>query len=289
MSSSSSRVWLLTGTSTGFGLQMARCALAHGDKVVATLRKPDTLADFASKYPASQLLLVKLDVTNKQEVKDAFQKAKDAFGRVDVVFNNAGFMVAGEAEAIPDDSARKMFDTNFWGAAQVSQEAVRFFREENSPQGGYLIQNSASSIFANIPLMAFYTASKCALEGLTATLSKEVSPSWNIKFTSVEPGAFVTEFMNNVERTPQHPAYTDPSLPTAVMREMYAHPESLPFEFNDPAKGVEKLFELSRLPNPPLQFPLGRDAVKFLSDATAEHTKLVEKYGSWSNDLVYRK
>lgn len=151
----------VTGASTGFGLHMARCALAHGDKVVATLRKPDALADFASKYPSSQLLVVQLDVMNPAEIKSAFQQAKAAFGRVDVVFNNAGYLAAGEAEVIPNELARKMFDTNFWGAAHVSQEAVRFFREENSPQGGHLIQNSASSIWVNIPLMGFYTASKC--------------------------------------------------------------------------------------------------------------------------------
>ena len=109
------------------------------------------------------------------------------------------------------------------------------------------------------------------------------------QFTSVEPGAFLTEFANNAQAIPQPPAYADPSLPTSVMRQVYAHPESLPFELGDPAKGVEKIFELSRLSNPPLQFPLGRDAIKFLSDATAEHTKIVEEYASWSDGLVLEK
>ncbi|RDX45923.1 NAD(P)-binding protein, partial [Lentinus brumalis] len=97
----------VTGTSSGLGLETARCALAHGDKVVATLRKPSVLAEFASKYPSSQLLLVKLDVTNQQEIKEAFQKAKDAFGRIDVVVNNAGIVIAGEAEGTPEEAARK--------------------------------------------------------------------------------------------------------------------------------------------------------------------------------------
>ncbi|RDX45911.1 NAD(P)-binding protein [Lentinus brumalis] len=286
---STPRVWLITGASTGFGLEMARCALAHGDKVVATLRKPAVLADFAAKYPASQLLVVKLDVTNAQEIKDAFQQAKAAFGRIDVVFNNAGYIVAGETEALPEDAARKMFDTNFWGAARVSQEAVRFFRDENSPQGGHLIQNSASAVFTNIPLMGFYTASKCALEAITDTLSKEVSPAWNIKFTSVEPGAFYTEFMNNAKSVDQPSAYAEPSNPTSIMREIHKHPEALPFELNDTAKGVQKVFELSRLSSPPPRLPLGRDAVKFMSDAAAAHVKVVEEYSSWSDDLTIKK
>ncbi|KAI0697217.1 NAD(P)-binding protein [Cerioporus squamosus] len=286
---SSSRVWFITGTSTGFGLEMARCALARGDKVVATLRKPAVLADFAATHPSSQLLVLKLDVTNPHEITDAFQQAKAAFGRIDVVFNNAGYMAAGEVEALPEDAARKMFDTNFWGAAHVSQEAVRFFREENSPQGGHLIQNSASAVFTNIPLMGFYKASKSALEAITDTLSKEVSPEWNIKFTSVEPGPFYTEFMNNTSAIAQPSAYADPSNPASVMRHVFSHPEALPFELCDTSKGVQKVFELSRLPNPPLRLPLGRDAVRFLSEATAEYAKVVEEYSSWSEGLEIKK
>ena len=139
---------------------MVRCALSHGNKVVATLRKPAVLAEFASKYPASQLIIAKLDVTKPQDIKDAFQKARDAFGRVDVVFNNAGYIVGGEAEGTPDDLARQMFEVNFWGAVHVSQEAVRFFREENNPQGGHLVQNSAAVGIIAYPFLPFYGATK---------------------------------------------------------------------------------------------------------------------------------
>lgn len=139
---------------------MTRCALAHGDKVIATLRKPTVLADFAAEYSASQLLVVKLDVTNEKDIKEAFVAAKEAFGRIDVVFNNAGVVVSGETEGIPEDSARKMFETNFWGAVHVTMEAVKFFREENKPQGGHLIQNTGSTGFISLPLMGFYGATK---------------------------------------------------------------------------------------------------------------------------------
>ena len=153
-------VSLVTGTSSGFGLEMARYALSQGERVVATLRKPEVLKDFASQYPPTQLLVLKLDVTKPQEIKDAFGKAKDTFGRVDVVFNNAGFAVNGEAEAVPDDAARGLFEVDFWGAVHVSQEAVRFFRDENKPQGGRLIQNSAAVGIMTFPTAAFYGAVK---------------------------------------------------------------------------------------------------------------------------------
>ena len=139
---------------------MARNALGNGHRVVATLRKPEVLQDFASQYPSNQLLVLRLDVTKPQEIKDAFTKAKEAFGRVDVVFNNAGFAAFGEAEATPDDVARYIFEVDFWGAVHVSQEAVRFFRDENKPQGGRLIQNSAAVGLAVSQGLAFYGAAK---------------------------------------------------------------------------------------------------------------------------------
>ena len=151
---------LVTGTSSGFGLAMARYALANGDRVVATLRKPEILADFAAQYSPEQLLVLRLDVSQAHEIKQAFAKAKAVFGRVDVVFNNAGRGVLGEAEAMPDDLARGMFEVNFWGAAHVSQEAVRFFRDENRPQGGHLIQNSAAAGLNYYPMLGHYTAAK---------------------------------------------------------------------------------------------------------------------------------
>lgn len=111
----------VTGCSSGFGRIMTEYALQHGDKVVATLRKPTELADLQSAYPTSQLLVVQLDVTQPQEIAGAFAAAKAAFGRVDVVFNNAGFAAAGEVESTPDDLARRLFETNFWGAVNVSR------------------------------------------------------------------------------------------------------------------------------------------------------------------------
>ena len=139
---------------------MVELALKHGDKVVATLRKPSDLDDLRQQYPVSQLLILQLDVTKPDEIKAAFAKAKATFGRIDVVFNNAGYAVAGELEAIPDQPAQAMFDVNFWGAVHVSQEAVRFFREDNSPQGGRLIQNSAGVGLVTLPTLGFYGSAK---------------------------------------------------------------------------------------------------------------------------------
>ncbi|KAG0694043.1 hypothetical protein DFH29DRAFT_961684 [Suillus ampliporus] len=110
---------------------MVEEVLRNGEIAVATLRKPSVLDDLAAKYPRTQLLVLPLDVTNEAQVKSVFVQAKDAFGHVDVVYNNAGQVFYQELEGIPMDRARALMDVNFWGAVTVSFEAVRFFREEN--------------------------------------------------------------------------------------------------------------------------------------------------------------
>ena len=150
----------VTGASTGFGRDMTEWALKQGDIVVASARKPESLNDLKTSYAADQLLTIRLDVDKATEIKQAFVQAKNAFGRVDVVFNNAGWSVVGEIEAVPEDEARKLFDTNFWGASNVSREAVRFFREENRPSGGFLIVTSSVVGVQATAGGGYYSASK---------------------------------------------------------------------------------------------------------------------------------
>ncbi len=150
----------VTGASSGFGRAAAEHVLEQGDILVATLLKPEVLNDLTAKYAADKLLVLKLDVTKPQEIVDAFQKAVDVFGRIDVVFNNAGYAVLAEIEGSPEDALRKLFDTNFWGAMNVSREAVRIFREVNKPLGGRLLITSSMGGVAPVPLLGYYAGSK---------------------------------------------------------------------------------------------------------------------------------
>ncbi|KAF9238679.1 hypothetical protein BU15DRAFT_88303 [Melanogaster broomeanus] len=230
--SSTPKVWFITGSSSGFGRSMVELLLNKGNKVVATLRNPDDLADLAAKYPTSQLVVVKLDVTRSSDVSAAFEKARQAFGRIDAVFNNAGQTQVGEVEGVPEEAARSVFEVNFW-------EAVRFFRDVNTPAGGRLLQLSSLAGIVGAPAIGFYSASlnvSCipcpALEGLSECLSKEVDPAWNIKITIIEPGAFNTKIVtDNMKASAQHPAYADPKSPSsqthadkavAAMEELWA-------------------------------------------------------------------
>ena len=138
---------------------MTEHLLRIGNKVVAALRKPEVLSDLTACYPPTQLLVVRVDVTSNADIATAFAKAEEVFGRIDVVFNNAGVSISGEVESLNEVDARDMFDVNFWGAASVTKEAVRFFREVNKPMGGRLLQVSSRLGLVGYAVCGFYSAS----------------------------------------------------------------------------------------------------------------------------------
>ncbi len=140
---------------------MAEFVLQKGDNVIATARRPSLLDDLVAQYPTERLLVLSLDVTQQQQVIDAFSRAKASFGRIDVVVNNAGVTNLGELESVAEEKAKILMDTNFWGAVYVTREAVKVFRESNPPgAGGRLLQISSIAGLVGTPGRAFYTASK---------------------------------------------------------------------------------------------------------------------------------
>ncbi|KAG1828597.1 NAD(P)-binding protein [Suillus subalutaceus] len=277
------KVWFITGASSGFGRSMTELLLNKGDKVIATLRHLDALSDLSAQFP-SQLLVIQLDVTNSAEVSAAFARAKEAFGRIDVVFNNAGQCVAGELESVSEEEARQMFEVNFWGAMHVSKEAVKFFREVNKPIGGRLLQVSSRLGLVGGPATAFYSASKFALEGLSESLANELDPAWNIKVTIIEPGPFRTKiFKENQRLSPQHPAYANPDLPGSKVRQFIASGNI----DGDADKAVVAIEKLTHLDDVPMRLPLHRKVVGSTRDKINSLTEDVNKFESWSEDLYH--
>jgi NAD(P)-dependent dehydrogenase (short-subunit alcohol dehydrogenase family) len=132
--------------------------LQKGDNVVATLRQPAVLDDLAKLYSKDQLLILPLDVTVPSDITAGFAKARETFGRVDIIFNNAGICLISEAEGMPDDEAKRLFDVNFWGAANVTKEAVATFRDFNNPPGGRLLQLSSRTVLQVAPGAVHYAA-----------------------------------------------------------------------------------------------------------------------------------
>ncbi|KAF8550208.1 NAD(P)-binding protein [Imleria badia] len=282
--SSQAKVWFVTGSSSGFGLCTAKYALQKGDKVVATLRKPEVLSELVANYPA-RLLVLRLDVTKPAEVTAAFAASRDKFGRIDVVVNNAGFGVLAEVEGTADNNARGVFEVNFWGASHVSREAVRFFREENKPMGGRLLQVSSASGIHSSACVGYYSASKFALESLSECLAEELDPNWNIKVTILEPGPFRTKCPTDNRITdPVHPAYTDPSLPTMQMRGVFANPNPV---FNgDPEKFAEVVYRTAYLEHPPLRLPVHTESLVALRTKGKQLLETADKWEAWSEDVL---
>ncbi|TCD71474.1 hypothetical protein EIP91_008854 [Steccherinum ochraceum] len=289
----SPRVWFITGASTGFGRALLELVLTKGESAIATIRNPTSLAPLTTHYPPSQLLPLQLDVTHGPEaIRAAFAQAHDAFGRVDVVFNNAGYGILGEVEGTPEENARKMFDTNFWGAVNVSREAVRVFRDVNPKGvGGRLVVTSSMSALNPMPVCGFYSASKAAIDSVTQILATELDPEWNIKvrflcamITMFEAGSFETNGRSNSDILPQHPAYAKPTLISSVIRESMKNP---PGRRGNPQKAAERLYELAGLEDPPMRLVLGSDAIRRTRQQSAAVAVEVDKFEAWSDGLGF--
>lgn len=283
MASSNSKVWFVTGASSGFGRAVTEVMLQKGDNVVATLRKPAMLDDLTKLYPKNRLLTLPLDVTVPGDITTAFVKAREAFGRVDVVFNNAGLAIVSEAEGMPDDDAKLLFDTLFWGAANVTKEAVTTFRDFNRPPGGRLLQVSSRSALRVIPGAAHYAAAKAALESLSEGYATELDPAWNIKITVLQPARFRTAAPWTNVLMPVHPAYSDPNLPSRQYRSIYPGAER--FSDGDIYKFALQMYRLAQLDDPPFYLPLHRTALEAAKIKGQKLLEAVEDYGSWSDDI----
>ncbi|KAH8832361.1 hypothetical protein DL96DRAFT_650570 [Flagelloscypha sp. PMI_526] len=281
----SPKVWLITGTSSGLGRAVTEHILSQGQIVVATARNPDALSDLKSQYPSTQLLTLKLDVTSKSDIKAAFAAAIERFGRVDVVYSNSGYAVLGELESVEDDAARNQFEVNVWGAANVSLEAVRVFRDVNKPAGGRLLLASSYVGVTTFAGMGHYGSSKFAIDGYHEALSKEVDPSWNIKISIVEFGAFNTGAFEHAKPSPPHPAYL--KTPIADMRKLWTDPEETFRVFGaKPASTAAKiLYDISGDENVPLRVPVGLDSISILR-GRAQEIEASTKYAEKWNDLL---
>ncbi|KAI0821793.1 NAD-P-binding protein [Trametes gibbosa] len=288
---STPRVWFVTGSSSGLGLDVVRCVLEKGDIAVATLRKPEVLSDLEKRYPPSQLLVLKVDVTVRSDIVAAFEKTKEVFGRLDVVVSNAGYSILGEIEGTPNDVAEAMFAVNFWGAMHVLQEAVSFLREVNPGVGGRIIQITSGTGLVGYPGCGLYSASKHAIEGLTETLAMELDPEWNIKVTIIPLGGFVTNAVStSMVKLPPHPAYSKATLPSAASRKAILASltdglDPLYAVKGDAKKAAHAIYRLSELPDPPLRLMLGKESVVIAKHKAASLLEDTEKYASWSDGL----
>ncbi|KAF9485695.1 NAD(P)-binding protein [Pholiota conissans] len=266
------RVWLVTGASGGLGKALVEAVLESGENVVATARRISYLDDLKARFPPSQLLVVPLDVSVNAQIDSAFKEMIDHFGRIDVVVNNAGYGLFGEIEGIPEKAARAQFDVQFWGPVYISKLTAKTVREVNKKSQGATIFNvSTAGGYSANPGLAFYSASKFALEGFTESFRKEMIPEWNIKACILEPGGFETGWRSSTIVIDQHPAYVDNP---ANFRNLRSGVTML----GDPARGAQAIIKLSHEPILPLRVPLGSDCLAIVRAAAQRTLTDSEKF-----------
>ena len=245
-----SRVWFVTGASSGFGRVIVEEVLRRGERVVVAVRSPESVADLARD---ERVLVVRLDVTKPAEIEAAVVAAMARFGRIDVLVNNAGYSIVGAVEETSDHEVREAMETMFFGAVALTRAVLPGMRERRS---GTIVQITSMGGLTTAPGFGTYCAAKHALEGLSECLAQEVAPL-GIRVLIVEPGVFRTElFGNRFRRMPEMPVYADTVGP---LRKFAADNHGA--QAGDPKRAAKAIADLVATDDLPLRLPLGADAV----------------------------
>ncbi|MGC4055899.1 MAG: oxidoreductase [Paludibaculum sp.] len=257
---STSKVWLITGSSRGLGRALTEAVLAAGHKVVATARNPRQLTDLVDQY-GSNVRAVALDVTSADAARQAVETAVTEFGRLDVLVNNAGYGNMGAIEDVPDEDFRAQMETNFFGVVNVSRAVLPQMRTQRS---GHIIQISSIGGRTSSPGLAAYQSAKWAVGGFSEVLAKEVAPL-GIKVTVVEPGGFRTDWAGSSMTIPI-PSVPNTTPSVGKYAEFMRDHDGQ--QRGDPRKAAQVLLQLAQLEEPPLHLLLGTDA-QYLAAAVA--------------------
>jgi NAD(P)-dependent dehydrogenase (short-subunit alcohol dehydrogenase family) len=257
----------ITGASRGFGRIWAEAFLERGDNVVAAVRNPEALTELTKEF-SSNLLVLKLDVTDRKRSFEAIEAAKTHFGRIDVLINNAGYGHVGAVEELNEQDVRAQLETNVLGSLWTIQAVLPIMRQQNS---GQIIQLSSALGLNTVSLMGLYSASKFAVEGLTETLAAEVS-GFGIKVTILEPGGYSTDFFgtNSLALSESIPAYD------GIRKAFYEHAGEQ--DSGKPEATAKAILSLVDAENPPLRLILGKVAYPWVKYTYEERLKTWEAW-----------
>ncbi len=249
------QVWFITGSSRGFGRALVRAALEAGDLVAATARRPEHLADLVAEQ-GERIHPIALDVTDTQAARSAIAEARDRFGRLDVIVNNAGYANVSPIETTEDQDFRTQFETNFWGVYNVSKAAIPVLREQAS---GLVMQfSSIGGRVGGSPGIASYQAAKFAIDGFSRVLRAETAP-FGVKVMVVEPSGFKTDWAGSsmiVRDVPEPYAATVGAMNTRMRQ----NPDG---PAGDPVRAAEILVRVAKRRDIPYHLPLGVLAAEY--------------------------
>src|SRR2546426_2785339 len=269
-----SKVWLVTGSASGLGRNIAEAVLASGDRLVATARDPRRLEDLVEKY-GDQVRAAPLDVADEGAAHAAVQMAVDAFGRLDVVVNNAGYGDVAPFEQLSSERFKAVVDTNFYGVVNVTRAALPIMRKQKS---GYILQISSVGGRLARPGSTGYHAAKWAVGGFTESLAQEVAP-FGVRVCALEPGGMRTNWGARAnEKTPN----LLPDYESSVGSVVKALASYWGNEISDPAKVAQLILRLAASDHLPLHLLFGSDAVEFAGQAEATRAAVAERWREFS-------
>jgi NAD(P)-dependent dehydrogenase (short-subunit alcohol dehydrogenase family) len=266
----SRKTLFITGVSSGFGNALAQEALAAGHRVIGTVRSESALQAFQALSPDSVHGVI-LDVTDFDRIDSVIAEVEANHGPVDVLVNNAGYGHEGILEESPLDEMRHQFDVNVFGAVAVIKAFLPYFRKRRA---GHILNITSMGGTITMPGIAYYCASKFALEGISDTLSKELRP-FNIFVTAVAPGSFRTDWAGrSMQRTPRSIADYDASFdPVRKARE-----EKSGKQLGDPRKAAQAMLQVIASPTPPAHVLLGSDALSLVRDKLASAASEIDQW-----------
>jgi NAD(P)-dependent dehydrogenase (short-subunit alcohol dehydrogenase family) len=256
-----SKTWLITGSSRGLGRHLAEAVLKAGNQLVATARRADQLNDLVDTY-GDQVRVIALDVTDPAAARLAVHGALEAFGRLDVVVNNAGYADVASIEDMTEADFRAQIEANFYGVVNVTRAALPVMREQGA---GHIIQISSIGGRVGGPGLGAYQAAKWAVGGFSEVLAKEVA-SFGIKITVAEPGAMRTNWAGASMSTPPVSAPYKPIIEPAETRLRQADGN----QPGDPSRVAQVILNITEVQDPPVRLLLGSDAVA-VARAAAEN------------------
>lgn len=270
------KVWFITGTSRGFGYEIAKTALEQGDRVVATVRnKPDDLAKKLG-HP-DRLQVVTLDITSESNIQTAVEKAMQRFGRIDVLVNNAGHGILSGVEEATDAEIRSIYDVNVFGLLNVTRAVLPYLRRQRS---GHIINLSSVGGLTGITGWGVYGSTKFAVEGLTEALAVELAPL-GIYATAVEPGFFRTDFLDASSLLTSPRIIDDYAESVGKMRSFTAEVNHK--QPGSAVKAAQAIVQLGHADKPPVHLPLGRDTLALFKE---KMDKFYADIDSWHDTIT---
>lgn len=256
----------ITGASRGLGRIWAEAFLDRGDRVVAAVRNTDHLKELAKQYP-STLLVLQLNVTDKKACFETVKKAKQHFGKIDVLINNAGYGHIGAIEELTENEVRAQMETNVFGLLWVTQAIIPIMRGQNS---GHIIQVSSALGLVAFPTTGIYSASKFAVEAISESLANEVA-GFGIKVTLLEPNGYLTEFSTSSGAQSENIRLYDEVR--AALKDA-----NRPEDWGVPEATVEAMARLIDAEQPPLRLILGRAGFQWVKHTYSERMKSWEAW-----------